>query len=425
MISRKADAAIESLSFKAYCTFTETVDGAVGTIKDCKGNVLWADETSVGADIYNLIGDLNISYSENTVSNRNKEYITNADEYDLAEGVKSLENTALDVNTTLDYELHKAIYEYMKSRGITNGSALFVDADTGAIRAAVSLPAADPAVSIEEWGEGALINKNFSATIPGSTMKVITGMLLTEINPKILERFVYCGGKYYLPGNQASVTCITQRGTHNLTSALGVSCNCYYADSIVNVLNTNAERVKVRLEELGISECDYTHELGSGNISCSGSTAAYDGSNSFTSVWSMIGEGDVRISPLDLCRITSGIVNGGMAKEPYILDSVTDSDGEVIRNYSGEDSVITDSNTAEKFYSIWKSAYDTHYGSEYHSEITLAKSGTAEYDNHKGVSKNLVGYLEEERLVFFIEIADYKQSHVMPLEVVNYVCEMR
>ena len=256
-------------------------------------------------------------------------------------------------------------------------------------------------------------------------MKVITGMLLSEIDPEILEHLVYCDGKYYLPGNQVSVTCITQRGTHNLTSALGVSCNCYYADSVVNVLNPNAEKVKIRLEELGIAAEDYSVLMEGGGIWRKGSTAAYDGSNRFESVWSMIGEGNVRISPLDLCRITSGIVNGGVACEPYLLDSVTDSEGEAVRSYSGEDSVITDSSTAEKFYSIWKSAYDTHYGPEYHSEITLAKSGTAEYDNHKGVSKNLVGYLEEDGLVFFIEIADYEQSHVMPFEVVNYVCEMR
>lgn len=396
----------------------------MGTIKDCNGAVLWSEEKPGGAEVYNLIGDLKVVHTENSIANRNKEYITNADSFKLMKGADSLEDTALHVNTTLDYELHKAVYDYMKESGVKNGSALFVDVNTGAVRVAVSLPAADPDISVEEWEKGSLINKNFSVTIPGSTMKVVTGMLLTEMDDSILDHYVYCDGEYTIPEVQDSVKCITQQGTHNLTSALGVSCNCYYADSIVSILNPNAEKVKMRLKELGIADEDYSKLMEGGKIWHKGSVVSYDGSNSFESVWSMIGEGMVRISPLDICRITSGIVNGGIAKEPYIVETVTNSEEEEVESYTGKDSKVTDADTAEKFYSVWKSAYDTYYGSEYSSEITVAKSGTAEYDNEKGVSKNLVGYLEEQGLVFFIEIADYELSNVMPVEVVNYVCEM-
>lgn len=423
-ISKQADAAIENLSFKSYCAFTEGIDGTVGTIKDCNGVVLWSEEYSGGAELYNLIGDLKVVHIENSVANRNKEYISNADSYNLMEGAGSLKDTALSLNTTLDYELHKAVYNYMKERGVTNGSALFVDVNTGAVRAAVSLPTADPQIPVEEWENGSLINKNFTVTIPGSTMKVVTGLLLTEMDISVLDRYIHCDGEYIIPEVQESVTCITQQGAHNLTSALGVSCNCYYADCIVNILNRNAEEVKMRLQELGIANEDYSKLMEGGRIWYKGSVAAYDGSNSVESVWSLIGEGMVRISPLDLCKITSGIVNGGVTKEPYILESVTNHEEVVVECYAGKDSKITDSDIAERFYSVWKSAYDTYYGAAYSSEITVAKTGTAEYDNEKGVSKNLVGYLEKQGLVFFIEIADYEESNVMPVEVVNYVCDI-
>lgn len=421
-IGKEADTAIENLSFRNYCGFTSDIDGAVGTIKDSQGVVLWSEDKPGTTDTYNLIGDLKAVAAQNTVSYRNKQYITSAEGYDLYEGVISLENSGLDINTTLDYELHKSVYEYMVEKGVTNGSALFMDAKTGAIVCAVSLPAADPTVEISQLPEGALINKNFATTIPGSNMKVITGLLLTEIEPSILKHEVYCDGSYELPRG-SSITCITRRGTHNLESALGVSCNCYYADSIVNILDQNADTIKGRLEELGISTQSAGKVMKGGKLTYTSSMAAYAGDGSFESVWAMIGEGKVMMSPLDMCRIVSGIVNDGTGKMPYIIENVTNSEGEIIDSYSAEDSHITDAETAETFYAIWKSAYDKYYGTEYHSEITFAKSGTAEYAN-KGVSKNLVGYLEEQGLVFFIEIADYEESQLMPYEVVNYVCDM-
>lgn len=421
-LGKKADAAIETLSVNDYCEFAEDEEGAVGVIKDQNGDILWAADFVTDASAYNLVGELKRVLAENTIASKNKEYLTSAESYNLWKGSESLQDSALNVNTTLDMKLQKDVYDYMRAHGVTDGSVLLVDADTGAIRCAVSLPAADPRTPFNELEDGALINKNFTTTIPGSVMKIVTGLLLTEIYPEILEHATYCDGTYEFAENKKPITCITARGSHNLMSALGVSCNCYYADAIVNLLNTNKEVVKERLEALGISCESVKKIMEGGNLSYIGSTAAYTGENSFESIWSLIGEGEVQMSPLDICRIVNGIVKGGTAKTPYLLENVTDAEGSVIEDFTGKNSKITERETAEQFYEIWKTAYDTYYGNDYHSDITVAKTGTAEYAN-KSSSRTLAGYLEEQNLVFFVEIGDFETSRVMPVKVINYICE--
>ena len=56
-----------------------------------------------------------------------------------------------------------------------------MEAGTGKIRAAVSLPGA-VADGVEGLPEGALLNKNFLSVTPGSTMKIVTTLLLNELD---------------------------------------------------------------------------------------------------------------------------------------------------------------------------------------------------------------------------------------------------
>ena len=112
---------------------------------DTNGEVLWSREFRGYEDTYSLVGELkDVPYAENTAALSMEGSLLHPEQYRVAEGADSLEGTGETVVLTIDRGLNEDIYQYMKDRQIRSGSALFMEAGTGKIRAAVSLPGAVP-----------------------------------------------------------------------------------------------------------------------------------------------------------------------------------------------------------------------------------------------------------------------------------------
>lgn len=432
---RNSQTAISSMSYKKYSDWTGNEGNTIGKVLDANGKLLWSVDFAGYEDTYSIIGNPECVLNENTVAVRLQSELFGCSDYSIWEGVDSLEDTGRDICVTLDHERNSDIYYYMKENGVKKGSALVMDASTGAIKVCVSLPAADPSDDVEEMADGALLNRNFATTISGSTLKTVVTLLLLEQGETVENEIYICNGSHTLEDG-TSVTCITKQGSHDLTSALGVSCNAYYAYMINKYLDTNGNEVAKRLEELGFvvgtKEDRETASLDASGITFKKSLVNYKGDGGFTSTWALIGEGDVQVSPVQMARIVSAMVHGGEAAEPYLLESV--GNGESAESYqlesvgngadAGAHAVVKEQliekETADKMYQIWKEAFEEYYSDEeYSGKITVAKTGTAEYDGGKS-SKLLVGYLEERDEVFFIEICDY-DGGLKPADVANYI----
>ncbi len=416
-----SQAAIQILTYDEYVELTKDTKDAIGVILDCKGEILWSHDFRGFDDSYNLVGELRTKpLTENVVAEKEKGYLTGSENYSFFIGAESLAGSKMDVQLTLDHTLNQYIYELMNAMGIGNGSVLLMNASNGEIISAVSVPSKVPeSMDLED---GTLINKNLRTTIPGSTMKIITSLLLLDNPNFVKEETVQCSGQTELAAGGA-VTCVTKRGEKNLISGLGTSCNVYYATQINRYLDADKEATREKLQGLGILQ-----EAAEGkvdNLNKKNSYISYDGSGSFESTWSLIGEGNVQMNPIDFAKIVAGIVHEGAMPEPHIVQRLYDAEGNLVEKHNCKTQQMPFS-SAESTYGIWKEAYQTYYAKEnYGSQVTVAKTGTAEYDNGKvrTTGKLLVGYMEESDLVFFIEVRDYSESKVMPAELIRGISD--
>lgn len=401
-----AGEAVESLSTEAYMEWAGDIPGSTGEIVDTNGEVLWSREFRGYEDTYSLVGELkDVPYAENTAALSMEGSLLHPEQYRAAEGADSLEGTGETVVLTIDRGLNEDIYQYMKDRQTRSGSALFMEAGTGKIRAAVSLPGAVPD-GVEGLPEGVLLNKNFLSVTPGSTMKIVTTLLLNELDEDLAHEKVRCDGRYERPAGD--ITCITQRGVHDIESAMGVSCNIYYGEQILQVLDPQADKSWEMLENMGFSREPEAKDVD--GLICQGSSTDFDGSGSFSSTWSLIGQGQTQVSPVDMCMIVSAVVHDGRAPEAHLLET----------DKTAYTQMVSQENAGEVC-QIWQNAYRAYYpAEEYHRDITVAKTGSAEHQD--GVHKLLAGYIESSDMVFFIEVADYETSMVDPAEVAGEAC---
>lgn len=420
-ISSLSSEAVSNMSYSEYQQFTDGMEGVIGSVKDSTGEILWSP-TFVGYnDTYNLVGELRDScFVENVVTNKSKNILLNTENYKFAKGVDSLSNSAKTIELTLNHDLNEKIYHFMVDKGVTNGSVLFMNASTGEIVTAVSVPGGIPDGK-NELPSGSLINKNLSTCIPGSTMKIVTTLLLSQLDENFLKEEVDCSGKF--ESKDGVITCSTNRGITDLEMGIGKSCNVFFATEIVRHLDTQKDSSMQMLRNLHISgeASDQTLDI----LTRKGSYTGYSGDSTFVSTWSLIGEGEVQMSPIDMVSIVAGIVHHGNYPEPYLIKKVSDSYGNIIEEH---EVVINnmDFDNVDQVYEVWKSGFEKYYETEeYGPLVTVAKTGTAEYTSGKSkkVSKMLMGYIKDSDLVFFIEVRDYSDSRLYPYEIIKMLEE--
>lgn len=145
-----------------------------------------------------------------------------------------------DVRLTLDLNMQQAAWNVFQEAGVEAGSAVIVDATTGAIRACVSAPSFDPhlflkGVPHEEWAKlresKALINKAIhGAYAPGSTFKMV--VLLAALHSGVVDEYTHfhCPGHMEV-GNHTFYCHAWRRGGHgsvNASNALPYSCDVFF-----------------------------------------------------------------------------------------------------------------------------------------------------------------------------------------------------
>ncbi len=328
----------------------------------------------VGTDNYGLDG-VEAQY-DSALSGTAGRYMRLANAYgtellfDQYEGYTGAED-GLDLVTTIDltiqHYVEKSLYQAVEDYDIRNGAgAVAMDVNTGRILAMASVGGYDlnnfldvsdeaqsaiDAAPTQEEKEQLLAdaqrlqwrNKTLSDTYePGSTFKIITLAMALEEGKVSLDDSFFCGGSVQVSGRTNPVRCWKTggHGSQSLTQAVQHSCNAAF----VNIgLRVGAQTFYKYcdafgfLELTGDSSQQLTAKTGidlggeSGSIWWSEDTF-YSEKNKSQLAAASFGQ-TFTITPLQLITAVSACVNGGYLMQPYVVESLLDSEGSAVYNH--------------------------------------------------------------------------------------------
>ncbi len=292
----------------------------------------------------------------------------------------------LTIDTTIQYYAQKVVEEGIKKFEVTEGGfCIVMNPKTGAILANVSLPDYDLnhpsditdetlqaemnrlqlaiddataalnapdnpempvdktqlALDIEAMNQNyvkALSDARFSQWIsktvndlyePGSTFKpLVVAMGLEEgvISP---ESTFYCGGSIMVPGWDKPISCHYHagHGTQNLEKALMNSCN----PAMIQIgQKIGAEKFYQYMQDFGLLSLTNVDLQGEGKgIFWTADEFLAGGGNIVSLATASFGQ-RFEITPIGLITALSSVINGGHLVEPYVVQSVTDTEGNVL-----------------------------------------------------------------------------------------------
>lgn len=255
-----------------------------------------------------------------------------------------------NLKLTLDYQLQKELEEftdkhlaYLRNSGIAPGAraaaVIAIDPRNGAVRAMVSRPGYDP-----NWFVHGIFSKNWNSINndtnfpmnnkvitgeypPGSTFKIVTGSAAFELKKVGLNEPIFDGGFHPMVptmGNSGGEVL----GWLTFIKALAMSDNVYFYELGYRVGIDNIEK--------------YAHIFGFGErtgIDLEGESKGLVASKKVKrEIWdedwrlgdtfnAAIGQGFNLTTPIQLSVMLSIVANGGTKYQPYLVDSITNSDG--------------------------------------------------------------------------------------------------
>lgn len=255
-----------------------------------------------------------------------------------------------NLKLTIDYELQKELetftdkhLAFLRSSGIAPGAraaaVVAIDPRNGAVRAMVSRPVYDPnwfvhGISSKNWNSinndpnYPMNNKVISGEYPpGSTFKIVTGSAAFELKKVGLNEPIFDGGFHPMVptmGNAGGEVL----GWLTFIKALAMSDNVYFYELGYRVGIDNIEK--------------YAHIFGFGErtgIDLEGESKGLVASEKVKrEIWdedwrlgdtfnAAIGQGFNLTTPIQLSVMLSIVANGGTKYQPYLVDSIINSDG--------------------------------------------------------------------------------------------------
>ncbi len=165
---------------------------------------------------------------------------------------------------------------------------------------------------------------------PGSTFKVLTMAAALDSGAITLQNTFHCGGAEQIPGRSQLLHCWRSRGhgSQNTAQALQNSCNLAFAHI---ALKLGGETFYQYVTDFGILEKTGIDLSGESKGIFFSKELVTDtdkwGTASLTS--GSFGQ-TFKLTPLQLVRAISAVVNGGYLMEPYIVSEVYDADGNTV-----------------------------------------------------------------------------------------------
>ena len=164
---------------------------------------------------------------------------------------------------------------------------------------------------------------------PGSTFKPLTIAMALEEGAVTMQSTLYCGGVYKVPGDSNEGRHCWHRsghGSQTLTQCLQHSCNV----ALIQIAQKlGAEKFYDYVDAFGLNSTTGIELSGEAGSLWWSRELFTDPKNQTQLAAASFGQ-TFNISPLQLVRAMSAVVNGGYLMRPYLLREITDRDGNLI-----------------------------------------------------------------------------------------------
>ena len=310
---------------------------------------------SLAAQVIGFVGDENTglygleAYYEKELEGQSGLVISSKDQaendmlytYEQYFAAKNGNDLTLTLDTTIQYYLEKGIESMVDKFSAANGaSGIVMDAKTGGILAMASYPNYDLndflTVSDQtlqeriERGESTVAdmqllqwrNKALNDTYePGSTFKILTLSAALEEGVVDKTTTVNCGGSVNISGYTIHCSNKNGHGLQTLVQSVGNSCN----PAFINYgLRIGSEKFYEYMRSFGL--------MNTTGIDLGGeAVGVFAADSSFTQLdlaCYAFGQ-NFTVTPLALIAAQAACVNGGYLHTPYLVERITDSNGNV------------------------------------------------------------------------------------------------
>ena len=299
----------------------------------------------------------------------------------LAELFNSARHVGSSIRLTIDAELQAYIARAFPDG--YSGAVCVTNYKTGEILAMVSMPNYDPYVagsSAEGVTDSAYLNRCLQGLYtPGSIFKIVTLASALDYDPSVVQQAFTCSGTWEYEGG--SIVCMSGRTAHgsiDLKTAFTKSCNVTFGKLAYQL---GMDRLKATAEAFGFNE-----NFKFGDFVVYNSSFPQSVRNMNGLVWAGIGQGEVLVTPLHVAMISGAVANGGNMMQPYLVEEITTSLGQVTRR--GESKSYRQVMQADTAQLIAKYMYETvKSGTAGKADIrgytVCGKTGSAETSNDK------------------------------------------
>ena len=310
---------------------------------------------SLAAQVIGFVGDENTglygleAYYEKELEGQSGLVISSKDQaendmlytYEQYFAAKNGSDLTLTLDTTIQYYLEKGIESMVDKFSAANGaSGIVMDAKTGGILAMASYPnynlndfltVSDQTLQERiERGESTVAdmqllqwrNKALNDTYePGSTFKILTLSAALEEGVVDKTTTVNCGGSVNISGYTIHCSNKNGHGLQTLVQSVGNSCN----PAFINYgLRIGSEKFYEYMRSFGL--------MNTTGIDLGGeAVGVFAADSSFTQLdlaCYAFGQ-NFTVTPLALIAAQAACVNGGYLHTPYLVERITDSDGNV------------------------------------------------------------------------------------------------
>ena len=378
-----------------------------GEITDREGRML--SKTEDGQRVYNKNKDIRKStihtvgdhdgFISTGVTNALKDRLVG---YSVINGVYTYSGKGNNAILTIDANISVAA---MKALGNSAGCVGVCNYKTGEVLCMVSTPTYD-IENLEEYerakkGELGSVFMNrciSSAYTPGSTFKIITSAAAIEtLGDAAYSKDFMCTYGTVIEGEK--LNCLGKHKTVSLERAFSHSCNAYFSNMALTLGKSTMTKYA---EKFGFNET-FTID----GIKCARTSYMVKNSRNIDFGWSGIGQHTNLCNPVQYLCMVSAIANGGEYKEPFIVNSITASNGKMLYEAKPKTVRMIKKDTAEKIADLMDFAVKDNYGKSTFGILDVCgKTGTAEVGK-KMENSLFVGFCKDANLpLAFVVVAE-------------------
>ena len=248
-----------------------------------------------------------------------------------------------DISITIDSELQEYGEKLMNNK---KGAIVAIEPKTGEILSLVSGPSYDPNLLVgRERSKNyfslykdsiftPLIDKSLLSNFPaGSPFKIINALIGLEEGVINDKSTIFCNGSYIYGKNKKSMKCHCSGGYKNIYNAISESCNSFFAETYVKIINKNSNINKnfddwsEDVKSFGLGNF-LNNDLPIGKKGVIPDSDFYNNWypdfrwSALTTLSNSIGQGEILVTPIQLANMISVVANKGYYYTPHVIKNI-------------------------------------------------------------------------------------------------------